>query len=64
MTITRLGATRKYADNWEHIFGGKRRSATGSSATKAKGKKSAKKKVAARKAKSAKSATKKKSAKR
>ncbi len=28
MSITRMGATEKYSDNWENIFGGKGRSAT------------------------------------
>jgi hypothetical protein len=28
MTITRVGATKQYSDNWENIFGGSRVSAT------------------------------------
>jgi hypothetical protein len=28
MSITRMGATEKYSDNWETIFGGKGRSTT------------------------------------
>jgi hypothetical protein len=53
MTIKRLGATKKYADNWEEIFGrgakrssGKKtpiKSATGSTAKKSAKKKAAKK---------------------
>jgi hypothetical protein len=41
MSITRLGATKQYSDNWENIFGGRRSSATSKSAV---AKKSAKKK--------------------
>jgi hypothetical protein len=57
MTITRIGATQKYADNWEEIFGGgaKRKSAgtkVGARPVKkkkpAKQAQSAKKKVARR----------------
>jgi hypothetical protein len=46
--VTRVGATKQYSDNWETIFGGKRRS-SGSSATKA-AKPSAKRKTAKKKA--------------
>jgi hypothetical protein len=28
MTITRVGATKQYSDNWENIFGSNGRSAT------------------------------------
>ncbi len=27
MSVTRVGATKKFADNWENIFGGKKRAA-------------------------------------
>jgi hypothetical protein len=59
MTIVRSGATKKFADNWDAIFGGKK-SSTSKSPSKVKGKKSAKKKAAANKAKPAKSGAKKK----
>lgn len=34
MSVTRVGTTKKYADNWENIFGGKRRSSSASRAAK------------------------------
>jgi hypothetical protein len=35
MSVTRLGATKQYSDNWENIFGGgSRRSTTKKSAAK------------------------------
>jgi hypothetical protein len=53
MTITRVGATKRYSDNWEEIFGGGTKKAAGNSATSvtksgriAAKKKSAKKKSA------------------
>ena len=54
MSITRLGATKKYADNWEEIFGGRTNRSiakTGAASVKkpaasAGKKKSAKKKAA------------------
>jgi hypothetical protein len=53
MTITRVGATKQYSDNWENIFG----SANGRSATKKRpisaASKSAKKKSAKTKARKA-----------
>jgi hypothetical protein len=64
MSIVRSGATKKYADNWEDIFGGKRSGKKSATATPAKkksaGKKSAKKKVAKTKAKAGKSGSKQK----
>jgi hypothetical protein len=42
MSVVRVGATKKFADNWENIFGG-RKKAAGKSAPK-----TAKKKVAAK----------------
>ena len=33
MSVIRVGATKKFADNWENIFGGKKK-ATGKSAPK------------------------------
>jgi hypothetical protein len=32
MSVIRVGATKKFADNWENIFGGKKKSAGKSSA--------------------------------
>jgi hypothetical protein len=53
MTITRVGATKQYSDNWENIFGG----SNGRSATKRKpisaANKSAKKKTPKTKARKA-----------
>lgn len=58
MTITRLGATQKYADNWEEIFGRKKRASSTKLGTSRGGsaggkvavrRKSAKKKMAAKK---------------
>jgi hypothetical protein len=46
MSVIRVGTTKKFADNWENIFGG-RKKAAGKSAPKT-AKKSAKKKVAAK----------------
>jgi hypothetical protein len=49
MTITRVGATKQYSDNWENIFGGNGRSAArkqiSSAAAKSAKKKPAKKKT-------------------
>jgi hypothetical protein len=44
MSVIRVGTTKKFADNWEHIFGGKKKVVGG----KAAGKKSAKKKLTAK----------------
>ena len=44
MSVTRVGTTKKFADNWEQIFGGKKKAIRG----KAAGKKSAKKKLTAK----------------
>ena len=49
MSVTRVGATKKFADNWEKIFGG-RKKAAGSKPTGKTAKKSAKKKAAGGKA--------------
>jgi hypothetical protein len=39
MSVTRLGATRQYSDNWDNIFGGgKRRAAPAKAAAQAAGK--------------------------
>jgi len=46
MSVTRVGATKKFADNWEHIFGGKKRATGGRAAGKAS-KRSHKKKLTA-----------------
>lgn len=46
MSVTRVGTTKKFADNWENIFGGKKRAA-GSTASKA-AKKSPHKKLTAK----------------
>jgi len=35
MSVVRLGATKRYSDNWENIFSGKRSSSTQKSAAKA-----------------------------
>lgn len=48
MTVTRVGATKQYSDNWENIFGGNGRSGKSTSANQSRqpaNKKSAKKKV-------------------
>jgi hypothetical protein len=49
MTITRVGATKRFSDNWENIFGGDGRTAakqrTVKSAAKSGAKKSAKTKA-------------------
>ena len=50
MTIVRSGASKKYTDNWDAIFGGKK-SPTSKSLSKVKSKKSAKKKAATKKEK-------------
>lgn len=39
MSVTRVGATKKFADNWEQIFGGKKRPVGGKSANKSPKKK-------------------------
>ena len=47
MSVTRVGTTKKFADNWENIFGGKKRSTAGKPTSKSS-KKSPKKKIVAR----------------
>ena len=61
MSVLRVGATKKFADNWENIFGGRKKSASGKTALKS-AKKSAKKKAASKPA--AKKASAKKTARR
>jgi hypothetical protein len=55
MSVTRVGATKQYSDNWENIFGGNGRSATKKQAaapvSKSAKQKSAKKKAAGKAAK-------------
>jgi hypothetical protein len=34
MSITRVGATKQYSDNWDNIFGGTRRSTAKNTAAK------------------------------
>ena len=54
MSVTRVGATKRYSDNWENIFGGgKRRSASKKAAPKSakKSPKKAASKVAKKKSK-------------
>ena len=46
MSVTRVGTTKKFADNWENIFGGKKRSTTGKAAAKSSQKPPKKKLVA------------------
>jgi hypothetical protein len=48
MSVTRVGATKKFADNWEHIFGGRKKKVTGGKAAGESAKKSAKKKLTAK----------------
>ena len=57
MSVTRMGATKKYSDNWENIFG-RGKSGSPKSAAVKPGKQSAKKKTAksAKKASSTKTA--------
>lgn len=43
MSITRVGSTKKFADNWENIFGGGKKAAAKPAGKKGAGKKSAKK---------------------
>ncbi len=52
MTITRVGATKQFSDNWENIFGGNGRSAAKKQTSSAAAK-SAKKKPAKTKARKA-----------
>jgi hypothetical protein len=47
MSVVRVGATKRFADNWENIFGGGKKVA-GSKSTSKSAKKSAKKKVTAK----------------
>jgi len=47
MSVARVGTTKKFADNWENIFGGKKRASGGRAASKAT-KKSPKKKLVAK----------------
>jgi hypothetical protein len=35
MSVARVGTTKKFADNWENIFGGKKRASGGGAAGKA-----------------------------
>jgi hypothetical protein len=51
--VTRVGATKQYSDNWDNIFGGKRRSSAKTKSTKA-ARPSAKRKPAKKKTKAAK----------
>jgi hypothetical protein len=51
--VTRVGATKQYSDNWNDIFGGKRRSSASATPAKA-AKPSAKRKPAKKKTKAAK----------
>ena len=59
MSVTRVGATKKYSDNWETIFGGKRRSSEKSNAGKPV-RQSAKKKPAGKRPKPAKKSSRRK----
>jgi hypothetical protein len=34
MSVIRVGATKKFADNWENIFGGKKKATTSKTAPK------------------------------
>ena len=47
MSVARVGTTKKFADNWENIFGGKKKSTAGKSTSKSS-KKSPKKKIVAK----------------
>lgn len=54
MSVTRVGSTQQFADNWENIFGGskkatKKTSKAGSSNSKKAAKKSSKTKATAKK---------------
>lgn len=53
MSVIRVGSTEKYADNWDNIFGGKKKSAGKKTAAKGSAKKLTKKttKKATKKAK-------------
>lgn len=51
--VTRVGATKQYSDNWDNIFGGKRRVSAKSKPAKA-ARPSAKRKPAKKKSKAAK----------
>ena len=55
MTITRIGATKKYAENWQQVFGGRK----GKAATATTEKKTASKKKATPKSTKTKAAGKK-----
>jgi hypothetical protein len=50
VTIVRIGASKKYSDNWESAFG-KKKSAKGAAATSTRSKKAPVKKSAKKKAK-------------
>ena len=50
MTIVRIGASKKYSDNWQAAFGGKR--SVKAAATASRSKKSAAKKTSKKSAKS------------
>ncbi len=43
MSVIRSGATKKFADNWENIFGGKKKALSGGKTVGKTAKKSAKK---------------------
>jgi hypothetical protein len=49
MSVTRVGATKKFADNWEHIFGGRKSKSSATAKPAKSAAKSAKKKSAAKK---------------
>ena len=46
MSITRMGATKQYSDNWENVFGGGKGRSSSKAAAAKPAKQSAKKKTA------------------
>jgi hypothetical protein len=53
MTITRVGTSKQYSDNWENIFGGRNGRSAARKQISSAGAKSAKKKTAKTKARKA-----------
>ena len=51
MTIVRIGASKKFSDNWESAFGKKKPAKAAAAATRARGKKPVAKKTAKKSAK-------------
>ncbi|MEX2306310.1 MAG: hypothetical protein WD738_01880 [Pirellulales bacterium] len=49
MSVTRLGATKQYSDNWDNIFGGKKNRSSAPAKTVAPARQSAKKQSAKKK---------------